>query len=491
VTGETLFQIGSISKSFTALALMHLWDEGVLDLDRPVAEYLPWFEVQSRYPPIAAHHLLSHTAGIPANRDDVEGSLYMPWSLRFRATAWAPGERFHYSNVGYQALHFLLEKLSGADYAAYIQGLILDPLDMRHTNAAILQKSRPDQAVGYLPPFDDRPTHRSRRLVEAPFFEYGIGDGAIQSTAADMAAYARMLLNGGEGPRGRIVSEKAFEHFTTPYSERDTPSGPTGYGYGMGVMTRDGHRYLAHSGGMVGLYAYLVADLTDGVAVVMMVNGPADMSGIARYAMAVLRAAASGSDPPAVPPFEDPAVVENASDYAGEYSGHPDGSLVLEAAGDRLVLGRDGGDIVLEKRGEDAFYTPHAGFDRYTFGFGRDDGGEVVEVTHGSRWYTNNRYRGPVEFDAPAVWQAFTGRYRSHSPWFSYFEVAVVKGELVVFTGEGGESSAGATALVPLGDGGFKVGKEPTPEVLRFFDVVEGQALRAEWSGHVFYRMAW
>jgi CubicO group peptidase (beta-lactamase class C family) len=82
VTDQTLFQIGSISKSFTALALMHMWDEGVFDPQKPVREYLPWWDVQTEFELITGHHLLTHTSGIPANRDDIYGSPYMAWALR-------------------------------------------------------------------------------------------------------------------------------------------------------------------------------------------------------------------------------------------------------------------------------------------------------------------------------------------------------------------------------------------------------------------------
>jgi hypothetical protein len=183
--------------------------------------------------------------------------------------------------------------------------------------------------------------------------------------------------------------------------------------------------------------------------------------------------------------------VEKAGEYAGSFTDGSGRSLEFKASGERLLLQHDGGDIVLETMGRGTFYTPHPDFDRYPLGFGRDEDGTVVEVVHGTSWYTNDRYSGATEFDTPADWAAYTGRYRSHSPWFSYFEVGVVKGRLVVITGEGGESSAGSTVLVPEGDGTFRVGVEPTPEVLAFRDVVDGHALRAEWSGHQFHRVLW
>jgi D-alanyl-D-alanine carboxypeptidase len=491
VTPETLFQIGSITKSFTALGLMHLWDEGVFDPRKPVADYLPWFSVQSEFEPIAGHHLLSHTAGIPANRDDIFGSPYMAWALREQATAWPPGERFLYSNVGYQVLHVLLEELSGETYGEYIERLILEPLEMDQTNAAITLESRSSQAIGYIQPYDDRPAHRSRPLVEAPFHAYAIGDGCIQSTASDMAAYVRMLLNRGHGPRSRLVSEEAFDRFASPHIQPSAEHPEEGYGYGIYTGIKDGHQYLRHSGGMVGLYAYIAADVTDGLGVVVLVNGPAEMRGIAEYALRAVAAADRGEDPPPMPDLEtDPALVENASDYAGIFRSESGLARVFEADGSSLFLRIGDEKIDLETTGEDSFYTPHPDFDRYAFVFGRDDEGSVVEVSHGPSWYINERYSGPRQFEIPAGWLAYTGRYRSFSPWFSYFEVFARKGLLLVVTGEGAESSSGETVLVPLGDGAYQIGKEPTPEVLRFDDPVAGRALRATWSGHPLFRVS-
>ena len=490
VTPETLFQIGSITKSFTALGLMNLWDKGVFDPKKPVVDYLPWFSVQSEFEPIAAHHLLSHTAGIPANRDDIFGSPYQAWALREQSTAWPPGERFLYSNVGYQTLHVLLEELSGEDYAGYIEDLILEPLDMQHTNAAITLESRASQAVGYNQPYDDRPSHRSRPLVEAPFHEYAIGDGCIQSTAADMAAYVRMLLNRGQGPHSRIVSEEAFNIFATAHIHPSPENTEVGYGYGIDTGIEDGHEYLRHSGGMVGLYAYIAADLTEDVGVVVLVNGPAYMVPIVDYALQAIAAANRGEDPPPLPDFEgDPTLVENGPDYAGTFRSESGRTIVFEASGSGLLL-RDGTEeIVLENIGEDLFYTPHPAFDRYAFTFGRDDDESVVEVSHGVSWFTNGRYTGPRDFEIPEAWSAFTGRYRSFSPWFSYFEIITREGQLMAVTGEGGESSSGETVLLPIDDGVFRIGEEVTPEVLRFEDVVAGRALQATWSGHPFFRV--
>ncbi len=421
----------------------------------------------------------------------------MAWAVRDQATAWEPGTRFLYSNAGYQILHAMLEKAAGRPYAELVSERIFEPLGMDSSLAEIRLESRAAQAVGYVHAYDDRPPHRSRPLVEAVFGEYRIGDGCILSTATDMAAYLRMLLNRGAAPGGRLLSVQAFDRFATAYSERPRGGGTSGYGYGIQVMTRDGHDFLGHSGGMLGHVADMTADMTEGFGAVVLVNGPGAPWELVPFAVDALRAAAAGQPLPAVPEAEDPKQVENAADYAGVYRARsteatrpgsdPASELTFEAAGKHLLLRRGDQKIVLEKLGKDTFYTPHPEFDRHPFRFVRNEADSVAEMTRGAGWYTHDRYRGPRSFGMPSDWQAYVGRYRNYSPWFPYFEIVVRKGQLIAITGMGGESYYGETVLTQIDPGVFRPGEEPSPETLRFEAVVDGQALSAVWSGHRFF----
>src|SRR5215218_5168357 len=102
VAPDDLFEIGSITKSFTALSLLQLREQGKLDLNRPIREYLPWLRIESAYAPITGHHLLTHTSGLP-------NPLSLPSMPLW--TAHAPGEHFHYCNLGYEILGLLLISL--------------------------------------------------------------------------------------------------------------------------------------------------------------------------------------------------------------------------------------------------------------------------------------------------------------------------------------------------------------------------------------------
>jgi hypothetical protein len=406
-------------------------------------------------------------------------------ALRDQEAAWRPGERFHYSNVGYQTLHFLLEELADQSYSEFIQTRILDPLGMDRTRPAITLESRSEQAVGYIPPYDDRPHHASRPLAEAPHFEYRVGDGSIQSTATDMAAYIRMLLNGGQGTEGRLVSAKAFELFSTAHiSVREG----SGYGYGIRVSKKAECSILEHSGGMVGFGAYLQADRTNRLGAVVLANGPADKRRVAEYGLAVARATMANETLPGPPEIADLTRIENAKEYAYSFSGASEGFLRFVERCSKLFLEQNGELVLLEWRGKDTFYTPHPAFDRYFFRFLRNNAGALNRLSYGASMFWKEGCESE-RFDVlPDEWRAFLGRFRSYSPWLSYFEVLEREGSLIVVTGEGGESTSGEIKLVPIEPGLFRPGINASPETMTFREVVEGRALKAVWSGHAFFR---
>src|SRR5437870_4756333 len=210
VTPETLFQIGSIGKSFTACALLQLVDEGRVDLHVPVTEYLPWFEVRTRFQPITLHHLLTHSAGIVAGSDITSDSLFDVWALRHTETGSAPGELFWYSNVGYRVIGAVLEAVEGRAYADILRARVLEPCAMSSTEPVITNATRERHAVAYGPWPDDRPVRYTDPLLPAPWFETATADGSVASTAGDMAGYLRMLMNGGVAPGGRVLSDEGY-----------------------------------------------------------------------------------------------------------------------------------------------------------------------------------------------------------------------------------------------------------------------------------------
>jgi CubicO group peptidase (beta-lactamase class C family) len=509
----TLFEIGSLSKSFTAVALLQLRDEGKFDPRQPVKHYLKWFEIGSKYAPITGHHLLTHTAGLPIDRDDVPSSLSQTLALRDRAVGYAPGKRYAYSNIGYQVLGQVLEEITGQEYPEVLRARLLRPLGMKASAAAITHALRPRLAVGYEPAFDDRPAPPDHPLAEAVWVEYGAGDGSVSATAADLAAYLRMLLNRGVGPKGRVLSEEGFRLLV----QKAIPAGGGAYyGYGLRVLEEDGHTLIRHRGGMLGYRAELRGDLTAGLGVVVLTNGPGDFRPAADFALAAVRAALEKRPLPALPEAREPARCDHAGEYAGTYATAEGKTLVLKAKGRRLLLSHRGEEIALEPRGDDCFYVNHPDFALFLLEFGRRYNSEpfpaaaavgmlsapagpllaagalargagndtVVEVSHGGDWYVNKAYQEPRTFTVPAEWQAYPGHYRSQQPWLTNFRVVLRKGQLWYVHPKGEETAP----LLPLRPGVFQVGAGETAERLSLDRVVKGKAQRANFSGVDYYR---
>ena len=475
---EDRFEIGSISKSFTAIALLQEWEAGRVDLDALVRDYLPWFDVRSPRAPITVHHLLTHTSGIILGTEATLEARREVWSLREMETGFPPGERFHYSNVGYKTLGLVLEAITGQTCSETVRRRILDPLEMSSSDTVVTHDGYRNLAVGYQELHDDRPMHPDHPLIPATWFETATADGSIVSTAADMAAYVRMVMNRGEGPSGRILSERAFDRFTHRAFELEDG---TAYGYGLNIVERDGHTVVGHTGGMVGYDTSILADLDAGLGAVLLSNSTRDVAPVAELAMRVLHAAADGRPWPAEVPLGARVKTPNPEQYVGVY-GSTAKRLSIHTEGGRLVLETDGSRVPLEPRGPDTFYAPHPSFDRFLLRFGRQ-GGAVVEAFHGPDWHPADRYEGPRAFTVPEAWTAFPGHYRSHNPWLSNFRVVLRKGTLSFIRPDGGEEP-----LAPLGNGRFRAGSEPSPERIRFDTVIEGEATRANLSGCDYYR---
>ncbi|HEY5883597.1 MAG TPA: serine hydrolase domain-containing protein, partial [Pyrinomonadaceae bacterium] len=423
---QTLFEIGSISKSFVGVALLQAAEEGKVDLNKPIATYLPWVKINSAFPPITAHHLLSHTAGLSG----------VPLLMRVAAmplpTGWAPGERFLYSNIGYVLLGYLLEAVDKRPFAESIRQRILEPLDMKSTEPIITTSIRPKLAVGYAPLLSDRPFPLRGKIAEAPWVEVAEAAGSVASTPGDMVAYMRMLLNRGAGPRSRVLSEKSFELLIQPVIKAPFRGEDATYGYGLWTSDVNGHQLLRHTGGMVAFSSSMYVDMTSGFAAFASVN--ANLQGyrpvtVTRYALDLLNAAtANEALPPLPPPPPSPEIVKNAADYAGTYTSADGRKLVLVAKGERLLLEHDGQQIVLEQAGRDRFVVKHPAYDRFALGFGRE-GAQVVEAFHGPDWWTNERYTGPKTFDYPKEWDAYVGRFNSDSPWYGSARMVIRKGK--------------------------------------------------------------
>jgi D-alanyl-D-alanine carboxypeptidase len=474
VTPEQLFQIGSITKSFNALIMLQLLDEGKVDLHRPVLEYLPWLPLTMTYGPITAHHLLTHTSGLP----DASGIFQSDPTLR-HVQGYAPGAHFHYCNLGFAILGQIIEKLDGRPWYQSLQARLLTPLGMTQTAPAITINSSARSAIGYQPFFDDQVYPRQGRLVPTPPEVFDSPAGSIAAPPGDMAIYLRALLNGGRVPARRIVTEESFKLMTTPYIKAPEFSPTASYGYGIAVDTLDGHKILRHTGGMNCFASSIHVDVDGGVAAFASINAMQGYrpTAVTQYAVKLLRAQREEKPLPSEA-LNDPTLVDNPHDYVGVYRNSGGKELVFKPDGNRLLLASDRQAVVLQRTQGDSFISTVQGiFSDYSVVFGRDQASSkgteaapappspVVEVGYGPDWYVNTAYRGEREFKTPPEYAALTGRYRSDSG--DEVRVFVRKGQLF----------AGDTQLTEIGPSLFRMGEDAwAPDTAHFLTVVEGRA---------------
>jgi hypothetical protein len=171
-------------------------------------------------------------------------------------------------------------------------------------------------------------------------------------------------------------------------------------------------------------------------------------------------------------------VVKNAADYAGTFTA-PDGKqLLLVARNEQLILRHGNQRIVLEQAGQDRFIVKHPDFELFTLGFGRVKG-VVVEAFLGERWWTNERYSGPKIFNYPKEWEAYTGHYRSDSPWHGSIRIVIRKGQLLV---------EGEQPIAQIEPGVFRPDEDTGADRIIFDTILNGKAGHLNLSGIDFYR---
>lgn len=478
---DTLFQIGSIGKSFASIALLELAERGKVDLNKPVKRYLPWLEIRSKHRPITLHHLLSHTGGIIAGPEKTLEARSEIWGLRELEATAQPGEMFHYSNIGYKIVGEVLSAVERKSCPRVLLERVIRPLGMALTATEITNDLRGRTAVGYWPLHDDVPTRPDPEWVPCTWIESDAADGSISSTALDMCSYVRMFLNRGRGPDGRVLSESAFRKMTQKVIRCDEGPRTEYYGYGLSVEPSRGHTLIGHTGGMLGFVSSIRLDLDEGVGAFASTNCSRTVDDITRLAVELLRRdrtheRLSGAELAVLPQRPD------LREFEGTYTGVQH-FLDIRKGGKGLRM-RYGNELIdLEWRGGDSFYADHPPLDRYLFRFERDRG-RVVELSHGSDWYSNARYKGKRGFPHHPEWDGLVGHYRTHSPWIRSFRIVLRKGSLIMTKQDEADEP-----LTQVARNVFRVGADSrSPERLWFEAFIDGRAHMAVLSGCEFAR---
>jgi CubicO group peptidase (beta-lactamase class C family) len=467
VRPDHLFQIGSISKSFTAAALLQLRDEGKIDLHAPVTKYLPWLRIEPR-DVITTHHLLTHSSGLPS------WAPVFPTDPAGRHVAgFKPGSEFWYCNVGYHMLGYLIETLDGRPYPEAIRARIFQPLGMTSSVAYIAHDTRARSANSYLPYLPDRPHSRVGRLADAPQILMDNAAGSISSTPGDMALYLNAVVNRGK----RILGEKSFEEWVTGYVPTSS-GGAESYGYGWFAGKLDEHRMVRHTGGMVSFMSAAHIDLDDGIGAFASVNAQLGYrpNPVTTYAIRAVRAARAGQPLPAAPPIPSASVIPDAKDLAGVYTSSDGDKIEFVADGEGLVLLRNGKRHPVEfPRDLPIVRTPE--FELFPFLFDA----KAKTVAHGGRLWMGEQFSGEKKFTIPEAWKAFLGHYRSDSPWVGSTRVIARQGQLWL---------DGLAPMKPVDANTFRIAEpEHCPEWVQFLDVVNGKSRHIKISGEDLYRV--
>jgi hypothetical protein len=292
-----------------------------------------------------------------------------------------------------------------------------------------------------------------------------------------------MLLNRGALPKGRLISEESFALFTKPLIDSPYRGEPAGYGYGLWVSDINGHTRLRHTGGMVAFSSSIDVDVTGNIGAFASVN--ANLRGyrpvaVTKYAVELFNASADSKPLPEAPaPPPSPTEVKNAADYVGTYTTLDGKKLELVADGAKLVLVYGNRRIILERAGGDRFIVKHPDLDTYVLGFVRENQ-QVTQAYHGANWYLGEKYTGPKTFETKKEWEGFVGHYNNDSPWYGDTRIVMRKGQLFV---------EGVQPLAPRGDGKFGLGDPDGPDWMNFESIVDGRAMRLNFSGIIFRRV--
>jgi D-alanyl-D-alanine carboxypeptidase len=243
---ETFFEIGSITKQFTAAGILQLQEAGKLQIGRPLSDYLPDAPHAGE---VTLRQLLTHTSGLHDYLDLPPADLYrlasQPIAYRDligRVAAlpldFPPGSQWSYSNTGYLLLGKVMETVSGESYKDYLRHHILDPLHMKDTYTTAEEGHLPNMAIGY--------HHVDGKLERAPIIDaaWANSAGFLVSTLRDLAAWDAALRG------GKIISLDDYRQMTTPFMT--AKRGSANYGFGLFVDSVYGEPRIGHTGGSLG-----------------------------------------------------------------------------------------------------------------------------------------------------------------------------------------------------------------------------------------------
>lgn len=271
-TVDAAFPIASISKCWTATAVMRLVERGALELDRSVTDALPELELPVRGgdPPVTLRHLLSHTSGLDMDNfadtgcgDDALARYVATCSRLQRLTA--PGVVFSYGNAGFSIAGRLIERSTGLTWDEAMRELLLEPLALEHTFTLPREAPLHRAAVGHV---------AARPAAGWPMTRAAGPAGGMFASASDLVRFARMHLDGGVAENGtRLLAEQSVAALRERVTLLPDPRIAAGWSLAWTLLDWDGLQVVGHDGGAAGIATWLRMLPSAGTAVALLTNG--------------------------------------------------------------------------------------------------------------------------------------------------------------------------------------------------------------------------
>jgi CubicO group peptidase (beta-lactamase class C family)/D-alanyl-D-alanine dipeptidase len=293
-TAQTVYRAGSVSKLFTDLGVMRLVEQGRLDLDAPVANYIPDFHPHNPFgKPVTLRELMSHRSGLvrepPVGHyfDDHPPALAeVVHSLNETTLVYPPGTHTKYSNAGITVVGYVLQQVSGQPFADGLQQSVLDPMGLTASGFEPTPELTRDLAQAQIWTYDGR-------FFPAPSFQIGIFPaGSLYTTVTDLARFESVLFADGRSPGGQVIGKTTLDEMWTP--QFATAQNPSRFGIGFVLGKLAGHRMVGHDGAIYGFATTIEAlpdDNLGAVAVATLDSSNAVTDHIASEALRLMLAA--------------------------------------------------------------------------------------------------------------------------------------------------------------------------------------------------------
>jgi CubicO group peptidase (beta-lactamase class C family) len=322
-TPQTLYRVGSITKPFTAMMLMQLRDAGQLQLDDPLARYVPEFHLASHLPdprPATFRQVAAHVAGLPREAPlDYWRTLEFPAvasvlaSLPRAEMVFPSYTEIKYSNFGYTMLGLALERIAGQPYVRYVTERILQPLGMASSGFEVPERLRPHLAAGYAPAGDGDPP-----VAPHPHLAGMVPVGGLYSTVEDIARFIALQFRDGPAGGTQILGGSSLREMHAPVFL--DAAWQSGRGIGWALNRVAGYPAVGHGGGIHGYTTNItfIPALKLGVAV--FTNTGTEPAALSRTALELLAPVVSRLQHGQRPGGAEDTAPEDVRRYTGRYS---------------------------------------------------------------------------------------------------------------------------------------------------------------------------